>query len=57
MFIPKYLLFYVFILLSRLSEAEFLRLAEVNIAALNAATASLPPDKVKSLLELSTGIR
>ena len=30
----------------RLSEEEFLRLAEINIAALNAATADLPADKV-----------
>ena len=30
----------------RLSEAEFLRIAEINIAALNAATADLPSDKV-----------
>ena len=33
-------------LVVRLSEEEFLRLAEVNIEALNTATADLPPEKV-----------
>jgi len=32
---------------SRLSEAEFLRIAEINVAAINAATAHLPPEKVR----------
>ena len=32
----------------RLSEEEFLRIAEINIAALNAATADLPADKVRN---------
>ena len=30
----------------RLSEEEFLRIAEVNVAAINAATEGLPQDKV-----------
>ena len=33
---------------SRLSEEEFLRIAEINVAALNAATADLPADKVRN---------
>ena len=36
-----------FTVVSRLSEEEFLRIAEINIAALNAATADLPADKVR----------
>ena len=32
----------------RLSEAEFLRIAEINVAAINAATAHLPSEKVGS---------
>lgn len=32
---------------AKLSEKEFLRIAEINIAALNAATADLPSDKIR----------
>jgi len=32
---------------AKLSEEEFLRIAEINIQALNAATADLPPDKIR----------
>ena len=35
-----------FICYPRLSEEEFLRIAEVNAAAINAATEGLPQDKV-----------
>ena len=33
--------------MSRLSEAEFLRIAEMNVLALNAATADLPADRMR----------
>ena len=34
-------------LFDRLTEEEFLRLAEINVDALNAATADLPPEKCR----------
>ena len=41
---------------SRLTEEEFLRIAEINISALNSATANIPADKVSlfiSILQLN----
>ena len=33
--------------IARLSEQEFLRIAEINVAALNQATADLPSDRLR----------
>ena len=39
-------------LTTRLTEEEFLRIAEINISALNSATANIPADKVSLLISI-----
>ena len=38
--------------LPRLTEEEFLRIAEINISALNSATANIPADKVTLIISI-----